>query len=66
MLWICHHVLMQECRECLGVAQSCIIIALEENVTENVPCCQWMSNYFSNLETLQKSNNGFINEFCDT
>lgn len=58
---------MHECRECLGVAQICIIIeeALEENLIENVPCCQWMSNDCSNLETLQKSNNGFINEFCD-
>lgn len=58
---------MSECRECPGVAPIRIIIeeAFEENLIENVTYRQWVSVDRCNLETLQKSNEDFINVFCE-
>ena len=58
---------MCECKECPGVAPIREIIeeAFEENFIENVTYRQWVSVDRCSLETLQKSNEDFINVFCD-
>lgn len=55
-----------ECKECPMVAPIRIIIegAFEENLIENVTYRQWVSVDRCSLETLQKSNEDFINVFC--